>query len=806
MSDMVKVTIDGKEVEVPAGEMLIKAAQDNGTYIPRFCWHPRMTPVGMCRMCLVEIQTPRGPMMITACTNPVSDGMVVDTKNDTIKKAQEGVLEFLLANHPLDCPVCDKGGECPLQDQAIAYGPGESRFVEEKRHYEKPIPISDLVLLDRERCILCARCTRFSDEISGDPLIEFKDRGNATQVNTFPDLPFSSYFSGNTVQICPVGALTASAYRFRARPWDLRSVESSSPHDSAQPRIAIQASQNEVLRFIGVDSEAVNHGWLSDKDRFGFEYINSEDRVSMPLVRGEDGTHQPVSWAEALDLVSSRLSAIKSADGGSAIAALGGARGTNEDAYALSKFMRVAVGSNSLDAQLDDGLDPRFLAATVDRGLIGDLERARTILVWGPDLKEEHPTLYLRVRRAAQAGATLVVVHPRRTGLDDRATHRLKYRPGSGASELSALQAGAGAHAAVLEALGTGPVVALVGRTGYADDPRLAEAVAAFARTLPEAVILPLARRSNVYGALDMGVAPNLLPGRVSTTSPVAALLEAWGELPTGPGRDCAGIIEAAKEGDVSGVILMGSDPVRDMPDGASAALALERASFVVAIDQFLTDSSRLADVVLPADGFTEKDGTVTNLEGRVQKVNQIAPGAGQSRPDWSILDDIARRMGVDLGLHSAEAINKEIAAVAPAYTGVTWDLLDWDERDGAVVPYGDATQPLVHVPADTPGTLAAADLVLHYARTMYDDGVLMRNGLSLQALAPGGAVHVHSDDIRRLGLTAGVNATVRTASGTASLPVVVDDTLLHGVVYVPFNQPGVPSLGAGAEVEVTSE
>jgi NADH-quinone oxidoreductase subunit G len=806
MSDMVKVTIDGKEVEVRAGEMLIKAAQDNGTYIPRFCWHPRMTPVGMCRMCLVEIQTPRGPMMITACTNPVSDGMVVDTKNDTIKKAQEGVLEFLLANHPLDCPVCDKGGECPLQDQAIAYGPGESRFVEEKRHYEKPIPISDLVLLDRERCILCARCTRFSDEISGDPLIEFKDRGNATQVNTFPDLPFSSYFSGNTVQICPVGALTASAYRFRARPWDLRSVESSSPHDSAQPRIAIQASQNEVLRFIGVDSEAVNHGWLSDKDRFGFEYINSENRVSMPLVRREDGTHQPVSWAEALDLVSARLSAIKATEGGSAVAALGGARGTNEDAYALSKFMRVAVGSNSLDAQLDDGLDPHFLAATVDRGLIGDLERAKTILVWGPDLKEEHPTLYLRVRRAAQAGATLVVVHPRRTGLDDRATHRLRYRPGSGASELSALQAGGGAHAAVLEALGTGPVVALVGRTGYADDPRLAEAVAAFVRTLPDAVILPLARRSNVYGALDMGVAPTLLPGRVSTTSPVSALVDAWGELPTGPGRDCAGIIEAAKEGDVSAILLVGADPVRDMPDGANAALALERASFVVAIDQFLTDSSRLADVVLPADGFSEKDGTVTNLEGRVQKVNQIAPGAGQSRPDWSILDDLARRMGVDLALHSAEAINKEIAAVAPAYAGVTWDLLDWDERDGAVVPYGDATQPLVHVPADTPGAMAAGDLVLHYARTMYDDGVLMRNGLSLHALAPGGSVHVHPDDIRRLGLTAGQNATVRTASGTATLPVVVDDTLLHGVVYVPFNQPGVPSLGAHAEVEVTAE
>ena len=284
MTDTVRITVDGKEMEAAAGEMLIKAAQDGGTYIPRFCWHERMNPVGMCRMCLVEIEGPRGPMIITACTNPVADGMVVDTQNETVKKAQEAVLEFLLANHPLDCPICDKGGECPLQDQAMSHGPGESRFVEIKRNFEKPIPVSDLVLLDRERCILCARCTRFSDEISGDPLIEFMERGNVTEVNTFPDLPFSSYFSGNTVQICPVGALTAKPYRFRARPWDLTKVESSSLLDTAHPRISIHASQNQILRFLGVDNDATNHGWLSDKDRFGFQYIESEERLTSPLV------------------------------------------------------------------------------------------------------------------------------------------------------------------------------------------------------------------------------------------------------------------------------------------------------------------------------------------------------------------------------------------------------------------------------------------------------------------------------------------------------------------------------------------
>ncbi len=806
-TQLVTITIDGVPHEVKKGEMLIKAAQDNGTYIPRFCWHPRMNPVGMCRMCLVQIETPRGPALITACTNPVADGMVVDTQNDTVKKAQEGILEFLLINHPLDCPVCDRGGECPLQDQTMSYGAGESRFVEEKRHYEKPIPISDLVLLDRERCILCARCTRFSDEISGDPLIEFKDRGNNTQVNTFPDLPFSSYFSGNTVQICPVGALTATAYRFRARPWDLNAVESTCAHCTAGDRITIQSSQNEVLRFLGVDAEPTNHGWLSDKCRFGFEYINSPDRLSMPLVKGSDGAFRESSWAEALDLVASKLRSTIESSGPDSVGAIGGARLTNEDAYALSKFMRVAVGTNNVDAQLDDGLDPQFLAATADRALISDLETAKTVLVWGPDLKEEHPTLYLRVRRAAQElGATLIVVHPRATGLDDRADHKFTYRPGAGSEVLTALSAGEGRYADARAALNTGPVVALVGRSGTTEDPKLAEAVAAFVRTLSDASILPLARRSNVFGALDMGLAPTLLPGRVSLGGIGCANLEEnWGPWPTKTGKSTREMLAGGitSPAGLEALIIVGADPVRDMPDGLVAAEAIESIGFVVSLDQFLTDSNRLADVILPAEGFAEKDGTVTNIEGRVQKVNNIVPGPGQSRPDWSIIDDIAARMGTTLGFSSAEGINEEIAHVAPAYEGVTWDLLEWDETDGVVVPYGEAGQPLQYIPVDTGGKTVKGDLVLHQARVMYDDGVLMRNGLSQHELAPGAKLHVHPDDVTRLSLDE--RATLTAGDFTVTLPVVIDDSLSRGVVYVPFNQPGTPPLGSNPIVTVTA-
>lgn len=814
MSEMISINVDGRERQVEAGQMLIQACLDTGSYVPHFCYHPRMEPVGMCRQCMVEVESPRGTMLVPSCTMPVSDGMVVHTQSPTVKKVQEGMLEFLLINHPLDCPVCDRGGECPLQDQTMACGPGESRFVEEKRHYEKPIPISDLVFLDRERCIICARCVRFSDEISGDPLIEFSLRGANNHITTFPDEPFSSYFSGNTVQICPVGALTAAPYRFRARPWDLKEAASTCSHCTTGCDISVHTSQNQVLRFNGVDNDFTSHGWLSDKCRFGFEYLSAPERIATPLIK-KDGEFVEASWGEALDLVADRLGAIISENGGTAVAALGGARGTNEDAFALSKFMRVAVGSNHLDAQMDDGLDPQFLAAVAGRGQINDLENAATILLWGPDLKEENGTLYLRVRRAAQTlGAKLIVVHPRATGLDDRAAFKFTYRPGEGGELLRRLAAGEGEFAEARAAMNDGPVVALVGRTGLAEDPRLPEAVAAFVRNFPASSVLTLARRSNVYGALDMGVAPTLLPGRVSVEdeSGRAALADAWGDLPEAVGRDAQGILQGICNGAIKALLLQGADPVRDVPDNDLARRALESAEFVVAIDLFRTDTTSLADVILPAVAFGEKDGSVTNLEGRVQKVNQVVPAPGQARVDWSILDDVARRLGKPLGFMSAEIVAKEISTVAPAYEGFDWDAIETEE--GVVVPAGGAVQPLQYVPVDgessrrgeaaggmEPSGRGAGDgYALHLARTLYDDGVLLRNGLSLHKLAPGGFVALNPSDAGVLGVDEGDQVTVN----GVELPVRIDHSLSDGVVYVPFNQPGVASVGNGLTATVS--
>ena len=455
--------------------------------------------------------------------------------------------------------------------------------------------------------------------------------------------------------------------------------------------------------------------------------------------------------------------------------------------------MRTAVGSNNLDAQMGDGLEARFLAGLAGRGRIDDLESARSILLWGPDLKETHPILYLRVRRAAQElGAALVVIHPRATGLDDRAAHKFTYRPGTGSETLERLRAGEGEMRAARTALDEGPLVALVGRPGLAEDARLAESVAAFARGLG-ASILPLVHRANTFGALDMGVAPGLLPGRVAIEPGGAApgFGDAWGALPSEPGLDARGIAEAAAAGGIGALILCGADPVRDLV-GADAGAALDGAGFVIALDLFLTDSSRRADVVFPALGFAEKKGATTNLEGRVQMVNRLVPGPGQARADWSILDDLAARMDRPMGFGSGRDVADEIARTAPAYAGVTWEHLEWDAPEGAVVPLEGAAQPLVHEPRSHEIGRQVGEYTLHLARTMFDDGVLLRHSPSLARLAPGAAAYLSPADAAARRVGEGEHVEISLGNRSFSLPVRLDPSLSDGTVYVPFNQPGM--------------
>lgn len=674
----------------------------------------------------------------------------------------------------------------------MSHGPGESRFVEQKRHFEKPIPISDLVLLDRERCILCSRCVRFGEEISGDPLIEFIDRGNHTQVNTFAEDPFASYFSGNVVQICPVGALTASAYRFKARPWDLKEVSSVCGHCTVGESVTVQASHNEVLRVIGLDNESTNHGWLNDKCRFGFEWMTSDDRLSMPLVKGSDGEFHESSWSEALGFVADQLASFS----GSSIGAIGGARGTNEDAYALSKFMRTVLHTNNVDARLDDTLNAEFLVGLAGKGQIADLESAKTILVWAADLKEEHSTLFLRVYRAVTAlGAKLIVVNPMGTGLSEIATHEFTYTPGRGDQTLADLMAGTDGFSEARALLNEGPVVALVGRTGLTEPPLLAESVAAFARDLEGSSVLPLARRSNTFGALDMGLAPNLLPGR-ATLDNAELFSESWGSVPKDRGLDTAGMLAAAADGGLRALLLVGADPVSDAPNRALAEDALSSVEFLVSVDCFLNDSNRHADIILPALGFAEKEGTVTNLEGRVMKANKVVEGPGQARSDWAIIDDLSSMMGSPLGLGSASDIADEIAKTAPVYQGITWFLLDWKERSGVRAPREGASQPLQYIPVGTAtDTELGSGFTVHSARKLYDNGTLTQAGPALADLVEEAFAGLNPADADRIGANGTVNVEGQ------DLALVRDESIPVGVVFVPFNQPDGPVVPRSASV-----
>jgi NADH-quinone oxidoreductase subunit G len=857
-TDVVTITVNDQEIACRPGELVIAAAERAGTYIPRFCYHPRMRPVGMCRMCIVEIDTGRGPALQPACMIPVADGMKVDTQSDVTKKAQDGVLEFLLINHPLDCPVCDKGGECPLQDQTMAYGPGESRFVEEKRHKEKPIPISDLVYLDRERCILCDRCTRFAKDVAGDPLIHFINRGNNTEINTFPDEPFSSYFSGNTVQICPVGALTAKPYRFKARPWDLEQTESTCTSCSVGCRVAVQSSRNQVLRYVGVDIDPVNWGWLCDKGRFDFEAVDSDERIQDPLLRKGD-EFVAVRWAEALRGAADALKAAVDAKGPESIAVLGGARLTNEDAYAWAKLAKGTLGTDNVDCQLADGL-PADVVLGLPAATIDDVCRpGGTVILAGPDLKEELPVLFLRLRHAVEYdGVKVIELAPQRTGFSSLATVSLFHRPGEVAEAARALldgippgKDGGGVDPAVLDAAHAvlrahaEPVKIVIGRQSIAEsDTFAADAAASLLRGLPKSTFLPAVRRANVRGALDMGLTPGFLPGRVTLDDGRSWFAKHWPTTPTARGLDATGILTAAAAGSIEVLVLLGADPLADFPDRDLAARALAAVPTVISLDQFLTESTMQADVVLPAAGFAETGGTTTNLEGRVSHLGQIVTPPGTAHTDWMIAAELAYQLGSDLQLESVEQIWHEITTLAPAYADIPLgEMTGPISGDGVLLPMpttrngsapaapadadadaaeaeadaadaptdGDAgagddddtlpapapsDKPTVFVfePGDAlePAPLDAYGLRLIASRKLYDQGTLVTHSPSLAKLAPGTVLRVNPYDFDRLGVSIGHQVRVKTPKGQLMAEIAVDPDVPRGSASVFVNQPGI--------------
>jgi NADH-quinone oxidoreductase subunit G len=793
----VRLTIDGREVDAPKGELLIRACERLGIIVPRFCDHPLLDPAGACRQCLVEVEMGGRPMPKpqASCTMTVADGMVVKTQHSSpvAKKAQEGVMELLLINHPLDCPICDKGGECPLQNQAMSTGRTDSRFVDVKRTFPKPLPISTQVLLDRERCVLCQRCTRFSEQVAGDPFIDLLERGAQQQIGVAADKPFQSYFSGNTIQICPVGALTSAAYRFRSRPFDLVSTPSVCEHCACGGAMRTDSRRGTVMRRLAGNDPEVNEEWISDKSRFAFRYLTSKGRITRPMVRGSDGVLAETSWTEALQVAAEGLLAARGAGG---IGVLAGGRLTVEDAYAYAKFARVAAGTNDVDfrARPHNAEELDFLASHVvghgpETLSYSRLEAAPAVLCVALEPEEEAPVVFLRLRKAAQK-LRQKVFHlgqwttpaVQRTAVELGSTEPaardglIRAVPGAEAAVLADLAAVA-PH--VVEAL-TGGGVILVGERA-AEVPGLYSAVSQLAERTG-AVVGWVPRRAGDRGAVDAGAVPSLLPGgrSVGDDAARAEVERVWGlaagTLPTDPGRDTTEMLTAAAIGELAALVVGGVDPY-DLPDPVAALAGLREVGFLVSLELHESAVTELADVVLPVAPDAQRAGSYLNWEGRRTAFGPALDASGVL-PDCRVLDTLAVEMDVDLFTQTPAAAAGELA------------------RLGGFV--GTAAPPTV--PAVEPLRPAFGQAVLATWRQLIDESSLTVDEPALAGTARPAYVRCNPATADRLGLTAGEPATVRTERGSITLPVVIAD-LPDGVVWLPANSAGSrvrATLGAG--------
>jgi NADH-quinone oxidoreductase subunit G len=698
---IIQLTIDGREVRAPAGMMLVDAAKQGDVEIPYFCYEPKLgNPVGACRMCLVEIEGI--PKLQTSCSTPVKDGMVVHTQTERVHQAQNAIVEFLLVNHPLDCPVCDKGGECPLQDITFGWGLGRSRMIEPKRHFVKPLALSPLIAIDRERCILCYRCVRFSQEVSEDYQLIFAERGAHTFVATHDGHPYVAPFSGNIIELCPVGALTSQPYRFRARPWDIEGAAGICTLCPSQCNVEFTVRDEKVLRVLSRENPDVDDGWLCDKGRFAYQAIHVDERITTPLVR-DGGRLRSVSWERALETAAG-LTRHRGHVG-----ALAGGQATNEEGFLLQRLMREGLESGDIDSRAGEAVDPDLalaLAAPALQATVTDLEFAHTVLVVGCEPQDDAPIFDLRIRKGVRRrGVALVVASARPSALDPNARLVQRYAPGEEAAFLGAL------HAALAGREATEDVraVAELLRGGGAD------VVIVWGERLPAdalPALLGIAGRLGLGGRAGAGLLeiPAGANGR--------GLREA-GVLPgTGPGYgvlDAAGrcateIAHAAADGDISALYLLQTDPLRDQPDRALWERALHRSALVVAHASVLTEGIREhATVVFPAESSAEKDGTVVHPDGRIQRLRTAIAHPGEVRSGWWTIAEIAKRAGLDTGVMTSPMAYEQLVAAIPFYAGLSLEEIggrgvSWPERPQASeMPAAAGDRPAPHEAGRSP-------------------------------------------------------------------------------------------------------
>jgi NADH-quinone oxidoreductase subunit G len=692
----VTITIDGREVSATEGEMLHDAARKGDVEIPYFCYEPKLgDPVGACRMCLVEIEGI--PKLQTSCSTPVREGMVVHTRTEQVKEAQNSVVEFLLVNHPLDCPVCDKGGECPLQDISYGWGPGKSRVIDEKRHFEKPIELSPLVAIDRERCILCYRCVRFSQEVSEDAQLQLIDRGDRTYVGTFDDRPYVAPFQGNITDICPVGALTNYTYRFRARPWDIEHAGSVCTICPSQCNVSFTVRDEKVKRVLTRDNHEVDDGWLCDRGRYGFEMFDAEERIDGPRLKGG----AEAGWEQAVEAVAAGLRAAADIDhtpvgSNSAtprrVAAIVG-DASNEEGFLVQRIIRDALGSPHIDSRPSRGPKAgvlRRLAEPAISAKVSDIDDADAILVLGTDPLHSSPILDLRVRKAIRRnGAKLVVATERPTALDGGAEAIARYAPGQGAHFVSELAGAIGGTenvaSPVAETLREAEKVVVIwgeriGREDGAAEALLDVASAAGMAGTEGAGLLEIPDTTNARGLREAGCLPDAGPGLVETAA----------------GMSTEEIRAGLESGEISALILFGADPLRDFPDTKAWETALTACDFLVSFSMHENATTAKADVVLPLETHAEKDGTVTHPDGRLQRVRPSASRPRFVQPNIVVLGELAKALGLDTGINSQPTAFAALTEAVPFYAGISdGDIggrgIRWQDREGSTSDQSDS-------------------------------------------------------------------------------------------------------------------
>ena len=765
MNEKVTFTVDGKQLEGKQGQLLIEACEDSGIHIPRFCWHKRLDPVGMCRMCLVEIDTPRGKALVPSCTTQVSEELIVETESDTVKKAQEGVLEFLLINHPLDCPICDKAGECPLQDQTMAYGPGESRFIEEKRHFEKPIPVSDIVLLDRERCILCARCTRFSDEISGDPLIEFIQRGNKTQVNTFPDEPFKSYFSGNTVQICPVGALTATSYRFKARPWDLKKVSSTCNCCSLGCSVELNVSKNKMLRILGEDNEFTNQGWLSDKGRYNFEYLHSENRL-LNIHSRENEDYQTINISDAIEKIKNKIKDLDNPD----IKFIIGANSTNEEYFAINKFANSLNRNEFLSKDksnvyfADDHIYNGYFSEEYTSATFEDLDNSDAIVVWAEDIKDNLPVLFLRIKKAVKNGVKLVVFGHTNTALESLADLYLGAEIVSNNFELKTSLSNIQELKDIIDSK---KVTTIIGKSTPLQKKDSLDTLINHLQKVSDLKVFNCFSKANTFGAIQH-------------IDQIKGLNEFCTEY---------------ENSNKNIVFTIGANPVNSSFFGSKIKNLLEDTDYVISLDIFKNETTELADLILPTTAFGEKEGTITNMEMRVMKQNKILPDPGSTLSEWEYLIMIAQSLGKDINYDSVNDLNSELASQFTMTEALpTFDNLNKPSNLFGILNQKEINLNIRDIDQDSSSLLMV--------KRLYGDSSTQINSPSISMLGSERFIELSEFTLDKYGIKSNV-ATLTQGSSSIFVNIKLNNLLPDNLVLAPINRRGFEKLDSTKDFDL---